>query len=67
MYGAHRSYSRNCALGAPETDRIVELVRRDFNLQLSLAANALILGLEALFAGLLFAGLKPGATVGRAA
>lgn len=29
MYGAHRSYSRNCALGAPETDRIVELVRRE--------------------------------------
>ncbi|MCE9626722.1 MAG: hypothetical protein K8R56_02255, partial [Candidatus Eisenbacteria bacterium] len=36
---------------------IFELVRRDFNLQLSLAANALILGLEALFAGLLFAAL----------
>jgi L-arabinokinase len=27
MYGAHRSYSRNCGLGATETDRIVELVR----------------------------------------
>jgi galactokinase len=27
MFGAHRSYSRNCGLGAPETDRIVELVR----------------------------------------
>ncbi len=36
---------------------VVELVRHDFNLQLSLAANALILGLEALFAGLLFAAL----------
>jgi hypothetical protein len=36
---------------------VVELVRRDFNLQLSLAANALILGLEALFAGLLLAAL----------
>lgn len=29
MYGAHRSYSRNCGLGAPETDHIVELVRRE--------------------------------------
>ena len=29
MYGAHRSYSRNCGLGAPETDRIVELVRAE--------------------------------------
>lgn len=36
---------------------VVELIRNDFNLQLSLAANALILGLEALFAGLLFAAL----------
>lgn len=34
---------------------VVELVRQDFALQLSLAANALILGLEALFAGLLLA------------
>jgi L-arabinokinase len=29
MFGAHRSYSRNCGLGAPETDRIVELVRAE--------------------------------------
>jgi galactokinase len=29
MYGAHRSYSRNCGLGATETDRIVALVRAE--------------------------------------
>jgi galactokinase len=28
MYGAHRSYSRNCGLGSPETDQLVALVRR---------------------------------------
>ncbi len=28
MYGAHRSYSRNCGLGSPETDLLVSLVRR---------------------------------------
>ena len=36
---------------------VVERVRDDFNLQFSLAANTLILGLEALFAGLLLAAL----------
>lgn len=36
---------------------VVERLRHDFNLQLDLAANALTLGFEALFAGLLFAGL----------
>lgn len=36
---------------------VAERVRDDFNLQLSLAANSLILGLEALFAGLLLASL----------
>lgn len=29
MYGAHRSYSRNCHLGSTETDRIVALVRAE--------------------------------------
>jgi L-arabinokinase len=29
MYGAHRSYSRNCGLGATETDRIVAIVRAE--------------------------------------
>ena len=29
MYGAHRSYSRNCGLGANETDAIVALVRAE--------------------------------------
>ena len=29
MYGSHRSYGRNCGLGAPETDRIVALVRAE--------------------------------------
>ena len=28
MYGAHRSYSRNCGLGSRETDLLVSLVRR---------------------------------------
>jgi L-arabinokinase len=28
MYGAHRSYSRNCGLGSQETDLLVALVRR---------------------------------------
>jgi len=36
---------------------VVERFRRDFNLQLDVAANALTLGLDALFAGLLIAGL----------
>lgn len=36
---------------------VFERLRRDFNLQLDLAANAFTLGVEALFAGLLFAGL----------
>jgi Tfp pilus assembly protein PilF len=36
---------------------IVEHTRRDFNMQIDLAANVLVMGLEALFAGLLFAGL----------
>lgn len=29
MYGSHRSYSRNCGLGAPETDMIVNLARSE--------------------------------------
>lgn len=29
MYGSHRSYSRNCGLGAPETDMIVTLARNE--------------------------------------
>lgn len=29
MYGSHRSYSRNCGLGAPETDLIVSLARNE--------------------------------------
>ncbi|MSQ42915.1 MAG: GHMP kinase [Chloroflexi bacterium] len=29
MYGSHRSYSRNCGLGAPETDMIVNLARNE--------------------------------------
>ena len=36
---------------------VLDMWRHDFNLQLDLAANALVLGLEAVFAGLLFAGL----------
>jgi tetratricopeptide (TPR) repeat protein len=36
---------------------VVERLRRDFNLQVDLVANALTLGLDALFAGLLFAGV----------
>ncbi len=36
---------------------LVDLCRNDFNLQLDLTANALVLGIEALFAGLLFSGL----------
>src|SRR5262249_39739267 len=36
---------------------VVDLLRHDFNVQLDFAANSLVLGLEALFAGLLFAGL----------
>ncbi len=36
---------------------VVDLCRSDFNIQLDLTANALVLGIEALFAGLLFAGL----------
>jgi tetratricopeptide (TPR) repeat protein len=36
---------------------VLDLWRHDFNVQLDLVANALVLGLEALFAGLLFAGL----------
>ncbi len=36
---------------------VVERLRHDFNLQLDLAANVLTLGFEALFAGLLWAGL----------
>jgi galactokinase len=28
MYGAHRSYSRNCGLGSRETDLLVSLVRQ---------------------------------------
>src|SRR5947207_13021687 len=34
---------------------VLDLWRHDFNLQLDLAANAMVLGLEAVFAGLLFA------------
>jgi L-arabinokinase len=29
MFGSHRSYSRNCGLGAPETDMIVNLARNE--------------------------------------
>lgn len=36
---------------------VVERLRHDWNLQLDFAANAVALGFEALFAGLLFAGL----------
>lgn len=36
---------------------VLDLWRHDFNVQLDLLANALVLGLESLFAGLLFAGL----------
>jgi tetratricopeptide (TPR) repeat protein len=36
---------------------VLDLWRHDFNVQLDLVANALVLGLEAAFAGLLFAGL----------
>ena len=36
---------------------VVDRLRHDFNLQLDLVANTLTLGFEALFAGLLFAGL----------
>ncbi|MEQ1831874.1 MAG: tetratricopeptide repeat protein [Candidatus Eisenbacteria bacterium] len=36
---------------------VVDLCRHDFNTQLDLIASALILGIEALFAGLMFAGL----------
>lgn len=36
---------------------VVDLCRHDFNIQLDLIANALVLGIEALFAGLLFAAL----------
>jgi tetratricopeptide (TPR) repeat protein len=36
---------------------VLDLWRHDFNVQLDLVANALVLGLEALFAGLLFASL----------
>jgi tetratricopeptide (TPR) repeat protein len=36
---------------------VVDLWRHDFNIQLDLVANSLVLGIEALFAGLLFAGL----------
>jgi L-arabinokinase len=29
MYGSHRSYTRNCGLGSPETDLLVSLVRAE--------------------------------------
>ncbi len=36
---------------------VLELLRQDFTLQLDLAANLLVLGIQALFAGLLLAGM----------
>ena len=29
MYGSHRSYSRHCGLGSPETDLLVSLIRKE--------------------------------------